>query len=451
MSNKDKSNKIIFYGALFGAKIAAKLLKLRGQCAATSFPGLLASKLDKNFLSGTSFYCKSEIVTVTGTNGKTTTSGLFAAILNADNRYVLHNQKGANMPQGISTALALGINPFKKADNFVLENDEAYLSKIYDELKADYLIITNLFRDQLDRYGELETTARKIKEAIDKNPDLKILLNADDPMLHSLYTENTVTYGFENIELVDGIKSSNSPKETLYCKCGSPMHYDKCFYAHIGHYHCDCDYKRLPPKFSAEAKVYNQKTLMTVKYEDKSHEFIVHVPGLYNAYNALAAISMALTFKIKPRVIQKALNEYQSAFGRAERLTIHGKPAFIQLIKNPVGASEVIRTIRDDKNSNLLIIINDEYADGRDMSWLWDADFDALSGYNGKIIVAGKRAYDMALRLKYTEYDIKKLEVIPDTVSAVKAALNSVEEGQTLNILPTYTALLSMQNFLKKL
>lgn len=446
-----KSGKINFFIALVWAKLTAKLLKLRGKSAGTSFPGLVAEKFDKNFLTGTQFYCKKDIITVTGTNGKTTTSGLLASILKADNQYVLHNQKGANMPQGIATALALGINPLKKADYFVLENDEAYLSKIYDKITADYLVVTNLFRDQLDRYGELETTARKIKEAIEKNSDIKILLNADDPMLHSLYKENALTYGFDNIEFEEATPVSNSPKENMYCKCGAPIKYEKNFYAHIGHYYCDCGYKRKEPDIVANAKIYNLKTVLTVKYKDKIHKFTVNIPGLYNAYNALAAISMALLLKIKPRVIQKALNNYQSVFGRAEKVVIQGKPVFIQLIKNPVGASEVIRTISGDKNSKLLVIINDDYADGRDVSWLWDADFDALSGYQNEIITSGKRAYDMALRLKYTDFDFNSLKVIPDIKQAILYALENMEQERTLHILPTYTALLNMQNILKKL
>lgn len=445
----DKLKKLKFYTSLFAAKTASALLKLRSKNAGTSFPGVVALKIDKDFLSGTKEYCKKSVITITGTNGKTTTSGLLATILKQNGEFILHNQKGANMPQGIASALALGINPLKKADYFVLENDEAYLSRVYDKIKADYLIVTNLFRDQLDRYGELETTARKIRDAIDKNPDLTVLLNADDPMLHSLYTKNTITFGFEDIEIVDVPTKSNSPKENIYCACTKALNYTKTFYAHIGHYSCSCGYKRKTPEIKAEAKIYRDNSKLKVKYKDLEYNFDVKVPGLYNAYNALGAIAMGLILEISPQIIQRAMNSYISVFGRAERLKLQGKDVFIQLIKNPVGASEVLRTISSDKNSQLLIIINDEYADGRDVSWLWDADFESLKGWEHNIITSGKRASDMALRLKYAGIEQDKIEIVDDIESALKTSLSRTSSGQVLNILPTYTALLSMQEILK--
>lgn len=444
-----KLKKLKLYTALFVAKTASALLKLRSKNAGTSFPGVVALKLDKDFLAETKEYCKKSVITITGTNGKTTTSGLLAAILKQNGEFILHNQKGANMPQGIAAALALGINPFKKADYFVLENDEAYLSRIYDKIKADYLIVTNLFRDQLDRYGELETTARKIRDAIDKNPDLTVLLNADDPMLHSLYTKNTITFGFEDIEIVDMPTISNSPKENIYCTCSRALNYTKNFYAHIGHYNCECGYKRISPQISATAKIYRDNSKLKVKYKGLEYNFDVKVPGLYNAYNALGAIAMGLILEINSQIIQNAMNSYNAVFGRAEKLTLRGKEVFIQLIKNPVGASEVLRTISSDKNSQLLIMINDEYADGRDVSWLWDADFEALKGWQNKIVTSGKRASDMALRLKYAGIEQDKIEIIDDIENALKASLDRTSTGQILNILPSYTALLAMQEILK--
>lgn len=443
-------NKIKFYTALLGARLAEKALKLRGSSSATSFPGVVATKIDKSFLKEMNEFCGKSIITVTGTNGKTTTSGLVAKILSAAQNSVLHNQKGANMPQGITTALALGLNPFDKPDYFVLENDEAYLTKIYDVLDVDYLIITNLFKDQLDRYGAVDTTAKKIREAIDKKPDLKILLNADDVTLRDLYNSNTMTYGFESIEFMEQSHKENT-QEILYCKCGEQLQYDKIFYSHIGHYMCPCGYKRPIPDFSACAKIYHQYTEIEVTYKDNLYNFKVNIPGLYNAYNALSALSMGLLLGISEDKIQLAFDEYHSVFGRAEKLKLKDKDVFIQLIKNPVGASEVIRTISDEKKSKLLIAMNANYADGRDLSWLWDTDFEALSDYPNKIIVSGERAYDMALRLKYTNFPIENIVIIHDIKSALQVALSSLEPGETLNILPTYTALLAMQNIFKTL
>lgn len=447
----DTIKNLQFYSALFGAKAASKLLHLYSKNAGTSFPGVAAFKIDKDFLKDSSKFCNKKIITITGTNGKTTTSGIIATILKEQGENVLHNQKGANMPQGIATAIALGINPFKKADYFVLENDEAYLSKVYDQINADYLVVTNLFHDQLDRYGEIETTAKKIRTAIDKNPNLTILLNADDPMLKTLYTDNTITYGFESIEIVENTTQIQKSIENIYCTCKNKFKYSQNFYGHLGHYKCPCGYTRPTPQINATAKIYHDKSILEVNYNNSKFTFEAHIPGLYNAYNALAAIAVALSLNVKSETIQKAFDHYKSAFGRAEKLQINGKNVFIQLIKNPVGASEVIHTICNDKDSKLLIAINDEYADGRDISWLWDTDFEAFENYPNTIYTTGNRANDMALRLKYTNYKSNKLQIIPNIEEALNKAFSELEQNETLHILPSYTTLLTMQNLLKKL
>lgn len=439
-----------FYIALLGAKSASFFLKFCTKCSGTSFPGVVAFKVDKTFLADATKFCSSDIITVTGTNGKTTTSGFIANILKTNRKNVLHNQKGANMPQGIATALALGVNPFKNTDYFVLENDEAYLSRVYEQIKADYLVVTNLFHDQSDRYGDVNVTARKIKDAIEKNPDLTIFLNADDPMLKSLYTQNTTTYGFENIELVDD-RISTTQVENLFCTCGGELSYTKVFYGHIGHYSCTCGYSRPTPDIVADAKISVEKTLLSVRYEDKIFDFSISVPGVYNAYNALAAISLALKLGISPDVIQRSFDTYKSVFGRAQKIKIKGKNAFVQLIKNPAGASEAIRTVCNDKDSKLLIAVNDAYSDGRDMSWLWDSNFEVFENYNDVIFASGSRAYDLALRIKYSGYDWSKIKIEPNIPVALTSALAELKDGETLHILPCYTALTEIQNFLKKL
>lgn len=442
-----------FYTALLTAKSANLGLHLFHH-AGTSLPGALALKIQKNFIASVSDYCKKDIITVTGTNGKTTTAGLIAHIIKKTNCSVLHNEKGANMLSGIASSLAVNYKPFSKFDYAVLESDEAYLTKLYDYLKADYLLVTNLFRDQLDRYGELHTTAKKIQNAISKNPDLKVLLNADDPMVAGLGTGcKKIYFGFDEIIYDSAVPESQSPPESVMCKCGSCMSYTKRYYAHIGNYFCsNCGNKRIQPDYTGRAVIFSDYTKIIVSHNERTNEFKTNLVGLYNAYNVLAAIAAALEQKISPEDIQSALESYQSVFGRAEKFMLENKHVLVQLIKNPTGASEVLRTINQETTAKLLIIINDNYADGRDVSWLWDTDFEMLADYHNEIIVSGIRADDMAVRLKYAGVNPKQIITVYDIKSAIKYALKTLPEksdGQ-LVIMPTYTALLEMQHILNR-
>jgi len=445
-------SKFKFYTALFAANMIDGGLRLMSRSSGTALPGLIGLNICPEFISLSQKYAKEGIINITGTNGKTTTAGLFAAILKEKGKKVLHNEKGANMLTGIASALISGVGFNRKNDYFVLETDEAYLTKLYNHIKADYLLVTNLFRDQLDRYGELDTTYKKINEAILKNKDLNLVLNGDDPMVASLGENNhTVYYGFDDINFMFDTVDAKAPSEAVNCKkCGKELQYDKRFYAHIGDYHCSCGYKRPELKYKATGKIHLAYSEIEIETPVKKMNFKVMLPGLYNIYNALGAIALALELKIDEEIIQKAFDNYHSVFGRAESIKIKGKNALVQLIKNPVGASEVLRLIVDNKKSTLLIVLNDNYADGRDVSWIWDANFEILKDYKQKIVVSGQRAYDMAVRLKYAGVDEKQFEVISDLKEAIKRALSQTLKEDTLLILPTYTALLKMQNIIKK-
>lgn len=447
-------DKISFYTALFNAKSINHILHLLKR-PGTSLPGYVAMKISKNFLSHITNYCQNNVFTVTGTNGKTTTSGILAHILKTAKHNVLHNEKGANMPSGIATSLAVNCKPFSKFDYAVLETDEAYLTKLYDYLSANYLLITNLFRDQLDRYGELDATAKKIQGAIEKNPNLKLLINADDPMLMELGKDNEkIFFGFDDIKYETTISNSLAPAEIVTCHCGQDLSYTSRYYAHIGKYHCSsCNFKRPELKYKGYGVIHENYSEIYVKYNKNGNEiessFKTNLIGLYNAYNVLAGISSALECGIDPETIQHALDTYKTMFGRAERLNIKGKNVFVQLIKNPTGASEVLRTINNKNTSKILMAINDNYADGRDMSWLWDTDFERLNGFPNNIIVSGIRAYDMATRLKYAGFPKEKIEVIENIKESVEYALKGTKENEQLLLMPTYTALLEMQKYLK--
>ncbi len=433
---------IRFYTALITAKIAYLMIKLLGRSSGTSFAGMAALKICPDFLKYCSKYINQKIATVTGTNGKSTTSGIMAHILETAHQTVIHNLEGANMLTGMANVFALNIRPFKRYDYAVIESDEAYLTKLYDCMKSDYLVVTNLFRDQLDRYGELNTTAEFIKKAINKNPDLKLILNADDPIVSTFnLTKYGVYYGFEEVEYAcayDG--KSNAPSEVFSCKCGEPLKYSKRFFAQQGHYYCEkCGYKRPECDYKAYVKIFDEYSILKVAAKETEFKFKVNLAGLYNAYNALAAITFGFENGLNQAEIQKALNSYRAIFGRTEKRTINGNPVVIQLIKNPTGASEVLKTV--DLNSNIVIAINDNYADGRDISWLWDSDFEQLKNTQKTIISSGTRAEDMALRLKYAGVPQDKIRIEHD----IKKAINKASKEGKTTILPSYTALLQIK------
>ena len=403
-------------------------------------------KTNPDFLNFCSKYILHEKISVTGTNGKTTTAGLIAQILEANNKEVIHNAQGANMLTGIANVFATTIVPSKRYDNCVLESDEAYLSKLYDYMKLDYLVVTNLFRDQLDRYGELDTTAKKIQSAIDKNKDLVLLLNADDPLVANLGHDNKkLYYGFENIEFAGKRTISQAPAEMFNCVCGKPLEYSKRFYAQQGHYYCTCGYKRPECDYQGNAKIYDDYIEISVLHNGEETHYTFDSIGLYNTYNALAAISMALEIGYKQEEIQNALNTYKAMFGRAEKTEFNGHKTIIQLIKNPAGASEVLKTV--DLSSKILIAINDNFADGRDVSWLWDAEFELLKDTKKTIVTSGIRANDMALRLKYAGVPTEKIKVVPDLFEAVEEVSSSEDKTEKVTIMPSYTALLQIKNY----
>lgn len=433
-----------FYTALISARLILFMMKVLRHKGGTSFIGMAVLKICPNFLK----YCKKYIsysAAVTGTNGKTTTSGLLAQIYKQDGNRVIHNTQGANMLTGIANMFALNIKLSSHKDVAVIESDEAYLTKLYDFLKPDYLVVTNLFRDQLDRYGELSTTASFIQNAIDKSDSTILVLNADDPLVANFgKNKKAIYYGIEDVEYHSNKHnhSSCAPTEVFNCICNNPLEYDKQFFAQEGHYHCSsCGYKRPEPDCKAHVKIYDNHSEIKVVWNKNSYEFKLNLVGLYNVYNALGAITCAFASGVEYEPIKQAVSNYKSIFGRAEKRIINGHNTLIQLIKNPTGASEVLKTV--DLNSNIIVAINDNYADGRDISWLWDSDFEQLKEAKKLVITSGIRAKDMALRLKYAGIEQDKIQVVEDIKQAIEIAASS-DNMEDITILPSYTALLSI-------
>ena len=435
--------KIKFLLSLKFAKFVAFCLKCFKK-SATSLPGKLVLQMNPDFLRQINMYLRQKIVAITGTNGKTTTANLIAKILKTNKQKVVSNALGANMLSGVATCLALNCNFKNKNDFFVLESDEAYLTKLYEFLPSDYLVVTNLFRDQLDRYGELDSTLKKIQEAVDKNKNQTILLNADDPIVSQIETKSKNCkikyFGFETVEAQNKIES---PIEIIHCRCKGNLEYSKRFYSHLGHYYCSCGYKRPEVDYLAKAKILKDKTI--IELDGKVYQS--NLLGTYNAYNILQALAFALELKIEPEILQMALDEYKSVFGRSEKFIVDNKRVTINLIKNPAGATQVLETFSTE-SANFLIALNDNYADGRDVSWIWDVDFSSLSHCKNKIVVSGTRADDMALRLKYSDVAQENIIIEKNLKNAFRNILHQTKKGQDIIVLPTYTALLKMRTIL---
>lgn len=424
------------------SKMLISGLKIVRPSAGTSLPGHFMTKICPEFIKTESQKVKDEIICVTGTNGKTTSSGLLASILNETGKDVMHNKKGANMPQGIATCFLQNDN--KNIDYCVLECDEAWLYSLFQSIHANYLLVTNLFPDQTERYGGVYNLAEKIKQAINVNPDLKVILNADDPHLLPLKTQNTIFYGVEEIE-------NNINELTLspeICTCGEEYKYKTRFYAHIGNFICpNCKNKRQFPKYKGKIILNENNTKLIVNEE---YNFTTKLTGLYNAYNLLSAVSTALEMNISAEIIQKGLDNYQNVFGRIDKFEINGKKVIVQLIKNPVGTNQAIKLIKDNLKSKLFILLNDTPADGRDISWLYDTDFEYFKDYSNEIIFSGTKANELALRFKHAGLNEEKFFIEPNVKHAYKHAIKATNQDETLLILANFTTLAELKNIMKK-
>lgn len=453
--------------AVTAGKLAAWASKTLTKGAGTSLPGVVALKVFPQVLKALAHQVpKQGIIGITGTNGKTTSAGLIAAFLEAKPTQVIHNQLGANMLSGITSALLLQTDATAclKADNLVLEIDEASLTKVTAQAPLHTLAVTNLFRDQLDRYGELDTTAQCITNAF-PNVSGAIILNADEPLVASMGKHiptgvKPLFFGIDSLPFGQSDSDSSIqadggvpfPLEVCSCpSCGTDLSYTHRFYAQVGHYHCEnCGYQRPTPSVlgtvlkqsPAEAVLQiNANTLgLTEPFELKTS-----LVGTFNLYNLLLAVTVGLLHGVSPQTMQLALNAYEGVFGRAERRTVQGKAVQVLLIKNPAGATEVLKLVEQDPNARLLIAINDDYADGRDVSWLWDAPFERLTQATAPLFVSGRRSGDMAVRLQYAGIPADAIIEQGNLKIGLKQALDAVQPHETLYILPTYTVLLQLR------
>ena len=432
----------------------------------TTLPGVVARRLAPAVLHDLSAALPEGVILVTGTNGKTTTARMLAVILAASGRKVLHNRAGANLLSGLTAAAVLGADALgrPRADLALFETDEAHVAGAIAETRPRVVLVLNLFRDQLDRYGEVDTIAKRWRAAFATLPSTAtVVLNADDPGVAGLgegLACNVIYYGLE--DRAHGVGAARHVADSAFCRrCGTALDYDPAFYGHIGHYRCpNCGLARPAPQVRLEQLDLQgtDPSGLRLATPEGHMSLRLPVPGLYNAINALAATAVALQLGVPPATIVDALESFTAAFGRIERFRAGSREVLMALIKNPVGASETVRMIAGDegadgvrgRNLRLLIAINDKIADGTDVSWLWDADFERLDGRVAHAVVSGTRAWDMAVRLKYAGVEPERIEVEPALPQALDRAMAAGDTNEPLYLLPTYTAMLETREELVK-
>jgi lipid II isoglutaminyl synthase (glutamine-hydrolysing) len=471
--------------ALFGlkrglARATGGISRLSGRGGGTTLPGRMLVRMDPDAIERLASTLERGSIVVSSTNGKTTTAGMIAGILRADGREPVHNRAGSNMHWGVATALLE-----QRGDEGLFELDEAWLPRVAPQLRPRLLVLGNLFRDQLDRYGELEHLADEWAELVEQltgpaalgrasrapsaarsgTPEeaasCELALCADDPLIADLGRDRDlerrpgVTYfGIEDTS--QALPELQHAFDAKHCRrCGAPYRYDRAFVGHLGHYSCpNCDADRPTPDVAAtDIQLLGMAgSRIGVSTPEGELRLELPLPGLYNVYNALAAIAAGIRSGVPLDTIRAGLEATKAVFGRVETIAVAGKPVSILLIKNPAGANEVLRTLslegRNDggRSLDVWIALNDRIADGRDVSWIWDADFELLDEAVNRVFCSGTRAPEMALRLKYAGWPEERIEVMGGIGPSLDAAVDAAPER--LFALPTYTALLELRTLL---
>ncbi|MEH1803977.1 Mur ligase family protein [Nostoc sp.] len=406
--------------------------------AASVLPGSIARRIEPRLLQLLSQQVKNGVILIAGTNGKTTTALLLCTILERKGFRVTHNSTGANLENGLMTALLESTNLLGtlNTDYAILEVDENIVPRVLAPLQPRIILCLNLFRDQLDRYGEVDTISKRWTKVISTlPPETVVIPNADDPTLSNLgqqLPQRVLFFGLNEPEHY--LEAIPHAVDSIYCpKCGHSLDYKGVYLSHLGDFTCPkCGFSKSKPTL-------------------ESNEWSQILVGLYNKYNTLAAATAAIELGVDEVTIRDTINTFQAAFGRAEDLVINGKRVRILLSKNPVGTNETIRVVTQSTDKTTLLVLNDRTPDGTDVSWIWDVDTEKLVERGGTLVVSGDRVYDMALRLRYSQKSPESnlnLIVEEDLRQAIAIALEHTPENETLHILPTYSAMLEVREVL---
>lgn len=425
--------------AVLTAKTVTFGVRISQLGAASVLPGEIARRLQPRLLQLLSRQVKHGVIVIAGTNGKTTTSLLLRTMLERYGKRVAHNATGANLENGLMTTLLANTNLVGKldVDYAILEVDENVVPKVLPAIEPKLILCLNLFRDQLDRYGEVDTISQRWAKAIATLPvDTVVIPNADDPTLSYMgqqLHQKVLFFGLSEPEAY--LEEIPHAVDSIYCpNCGHSLDYQGVYLSHLGDFHCpSCGFQKAPVAINSQA--YPQILI-----------------GLYNKYNTLAAVVAAQQLGVDEATIRDTISNFQAAFGRAEELYVNGKHIRILLSKNPVGMNETIRAVNQARSESaaapVLFVLNDRIPDGTDVSWIWDVDTEKLVAQGGTFVVSGDRVYDMALRLRYSQQEHLQLIVKEDLRDALATALEHTPANQTLHILPTYSAMLEVREIL---
>jgi UDP-N-acetylmuramyl tripeptide synthase len=426
-------------------RAAGALSRVAGRGGGTTLPGKLLWKLDPGAIDLLARRLPRGSVLVSATNGKTTTAAMVAEILRP-RIGIAHNSSGANLVSGIASTLLRA----RGAELGLFEVDEAALPEVARRVRPKALLLGNLFRDQLDRYGELEIVAGRWRAAIEQLRDAMLVVNGDDPQVGDLATVhgNATVFGID--DPAHARPALQHAADSKYClRCGTPYDYAAAYVGHLGDYRCPkCGHHR--PKLDVYATAIGLRGLDGSTFRLVSAagdaEVTLALPGLYNVYNATGAAALTLALGTPVEDVVAGLSRFSAAFGRFERIPVGDKRLLMLLIKNPGGANEAVRTLVDAGPPRVAVVaLNDEIADGRDVSWIWDVDFEPLIGGLEALVATGGRAAELALRFAYGGLPRERIEVVPDLAAALDRGLALTPAGEELTLLPTYTAMLALR------
>ncbi|HHU89687.1 MAG TPA: Mur ligase family protein [Clostridiaceae bacterium] len=444
--------------AIIITKLTVFGLRIVGR-GGTSLPGKIALRICPDIFNRLSD--RFRIIMVTGTNGKTTTSRIIEGMLQKAGLEYISNKSGANLASGIATTLisALSLTGKPIVRTALLETDEAAFRTLAPKLKPEIVIVTNFFRDQLDRFGELYTTLNSVREGIQGSPESRLILNADDSLCASLGqdTSNPVIYfGLGDKVYPEDYLIANA--DAAFCiNCKSRYEYLSSSFAHLGHFKCpNCGYERPTAQIECTQVLEYDNLSSTIEIQMPGGKIAVKlaIPGLYNIYNALAGAAVGHMLDLKEEDLVYVLEGFECGFGRMETLSVNGRELKLILVKNPTGFNQVLKYLMTQKDKCVIgFAINDKLADGTDISWLWDVDFEILSFMQEKVrrfFVSGIRAEDMAVRLKYAGIPSDHIFIMHGETELVYSLLEASNENETIYLLPTYTAMLDIRKSLKK-
>jgi UDP-N-acetylmuramyl tripeptide synthase len=431
------------------AKAVGTLARRAGRGGGTSLPGKVLTRVEPRAIGRLASLLDQGSVVISATNGKTTTAAMAAKILERTGARLVHNRAGANMAGGIASALADASRRGGRTltgDFGLFEVDEFWLGAVVEELEPRAMLLGNLYRDQLDRYGELETIADRWAEIVKDRAGL--VLNADDPLVADLGRNAPAPTYFGVDDRSLAVPELQHASDSKHCRrCGHAYEYTAIYLAHLGHYRCpNCGQER--PQPSVTATDVELHGIRSAAFTLRDRRVELPLPGLYNVYNALAAAALTLSLGVDLDDVVAGLHDVEPAFGRAETLDL-GRPTSILLVKNPAGANEVLRTLAlEGKELDLLGVLNDRTADGRDVSWVWDADWELLVGSVRRFTASGTRAAELALRMKYAGLPTDRIHVVDELEHGLDDALRHGDGP--LYVVPTYTALLELRELLTR-